>query len=76
MRAVVLSGGRSSEHDVSLASGASVREGLAQAGHDVVDIRIARDGRWACDGEPVALHPGAGLLEAGMDLAPFVGSLR
>ena len=29
MRVAVLYGGRSSEHDVSLASGASVREGVA-----------------------------------------------
>ena len=64
MRAAVLSGGRSSEHEVSLASGASVREGLAQAGHDVFDVRIARDGTWACDGEAVTLEPGRGLLQA------------
>jgi D-alanine-D-alanine ligase len=64
MRAVVLSGGRSSEHDVSLASGASVRAGLETAGHEVVDVLIARDGSWGRDGEPVALHPGTGLLDA------------
>ena len=32
MRVAVLAGGRSSEHDVSLASGAAVREGLAPGG--------------------------------------------
>src|SRR5204863_2655334 len=64
MRIAVLSGGRSSEHDVSLASGESVRAGLAEAGHDVLDVRIARDGTWALDGEPVALEPGRGLLGA------------
>ena len=32
VRVAVLAGGRSSEHDVSLASGASVREGLADGG--------------------------------------------
>ena len=35
VRIAVLAGGRSSEHDVSLASGASVREGLLRAGHEV-----------------------------------------
>ena len=44
MRIAVLSGGRSSEHDVSLASAASVREGLAQAGHEALDVLLERDG--------------------------------
>ncbi|HEV2768949.1 MAG TPA: D-alanine--D-alanine ligase family protein, partial [Solirubrobacteraceae bacterium] len=59
----VLAGGRSSEHDVSLASGASVREGLEQAGHEVVAVELRRDGSWRCAGEEVALRPGRGLLE-------------
>jgi D-alanine-D-alanine ligase len=33
---VVLAGGRSSEHDVSLSSGEAVREGLLALGHDVI----------------------------------------
>jgi D-alanine-D-alanine ligase len=64
MRVVVLSGGRSSEHEVSLRSGASVAEGLAVAGHDVVPVLIDRDGRWSCEGEEVRLVPGGGLLGA------------
>jgi len=65
MRVALLAGGRSSEHDVSLSSAAAVREGLEQGGHDVVTIEIGReDGRWSCDGEPVALNPGASPLEA------------
>jgi D-alanine-D-alanine ligase len=63
----VISGGRSSEHDVSLASGTAIRDGLLRAGHEVVSIEIARDGRWRCDGEPVSAHPGEGLL--GVDVA-------
>jgi D-alanine-D-alanine ligase len=64
VRVAVLSGGRSSEHDVSLASGESVRAGLAEAGHEPVDVLIARDGRWSVDGEPVAVEPSGGLLGA------------
>jgi D-alanine-D-alanine ligase len=60
----VLSGGRSSEHDVSLASAAAIREGLLAAGHEVAAIEIARDGVWRYDGEPVSAHPGEGLLGA------------
>ncbi len=64
MRVAVLSGGRSSEHDVSLASGKAVRAGLATAGHEVLDVRISREGDWSHDGEPLALRPAGGLLEA------------
>ena len=44
MKVAVLAGGRSSEHDVSLSSAASVRAGLEQAGHEPLDVRIDRDG--------------------------------
>lgn len=60
MRVAVLSGGRSSEHDVSLRSGASVATGLGAAGHEVIDVRIARDGRWSAAGSGVSLRPGEG----------------
>ena len=65
MRVVVLCGGRSSEHDVSLRSGESVARGLAAAGHEAVTVTIARDGRWSRAGEEVELVPAAGLLGAG-----------
>jgi D-alanine-D-alanine ligase len=67
MRVAVLAGGRSSEHEVSLESATAVRAGLADAGHDVVDVLLARDGSWSSGGEPVALEPGCGLL--GCDVA-------
>jgi D-alanine-D-alanine ligase len=62
MRVAVLAGGRSSEHDVSLASGESVRGGLSEGGHEAVDVRIGRDGRWTSGGEAISLEPGNGLL--------------
>ena len=61
LRVGVLGGGRSSEHEVSLDSAASVREGLRAAGHEPVAIDVGRDGTWGIDGHPVALHPGRGL---------------
>ena len=64
MKVVVLSGGRSSEHDVSIESGRSVAEGLRAAGHEPVPVLISRDGAWSRDGEPVAVEPGGGLLGA------------
>ena len=64
MRVVVLAGGRSSEHEVSLASGASVIDGLATAGHETQLVELGRDGLWRAGGEELALHPGRGLLGA------------
>jgi D-alanine-D-alanine ligase len=64
VRVAVLAGGRSSEHEVSLESAASVREGLTEAGHDVLWVVLGRDGDWSCEGDEVALRAGGGLLEA------------
>ena len=58
----MLGGGRSSEHEVSLDSAAAVRAGLGDAGHEPVEVLVGRDGRWSCDGQPVTVEPGAGLL--------------
>jgi D-alanine-D-alanine ligase len=67
VKVAVISGGRSSEHEVSLRSGESVAEGLEQAGHEVVRILIDRDGRWLRDGGELDLRPMAGL--EGCDVA-------
>lgn len=65
MRVAVLGGGRSEEHEVSRRSAASVAGGLREAGHDVVEVRLHRDGRWStADGAPVSLEPAGGLLGA------------
>ncbi len=58
----VLAGGRSSEHDVSLSSGAAVRDGLRAAGHEVVWVEIDREGAWRSDQQPLSLTAGGGLL--------------
>ncbi len=64
MRVAVIYGGRSSEHEISLQSGASVAAGLREAGHEVVEVLIERDGRWRSDGAEIDLRPAAGLLDA------------
>jgi D-alanine-D-alanine ligase len=66
LRVAVLGGGRSSEHEVSLASAASIRAGLEEGGHEPVEIVVGRDGTWRRDGEGLALEPGRGL--AGIDV--------
>ena len=62
-RVAVISGGRSSEHDVSMRSGASVAAGLREAGHEVVEVLIERDGRWTLDGAEIQMRPAGGLLD-------------
>jgi D-alanine-D-alanine ligase len=42
----LLAGGRSSEHDISLASARSVLSGLDPERYDVLGVNIGRDGRW------------------------------
>jgi D-alanine-D-alanine ligase len=46
LRVALLGGGRSSEHDVSLASARSVLEALDPERYEVVSVAIGRDGRW------------------------------
>ena len=67
MRVAVVGGGISSEHEVSLRSAASVSAGLREAGHETVEVTIAKDGRWSAEGAAVTFTPGGGLL--GCDVA-------
>ncbi len=46
IRVALIAGGRSSEHDISLASARSVLEALDPERYDVVQLAIGRDGRW------------------------------
>ena len=46
LKVAILAGGRSSEHDISLASARSVLESLDPESYDVVTVAIGRDGRW------------------------------
>jgi D-alanine-D-alanine ligase len=46
VRVAVLRGGRSSEHEISLASARSVLEALDPGRYDAVTVEIGRDGRW------------------------------
>jgi D-alanine-D-alanine ligase len=46
LRVAVLTGGRSSEHEVALASARSVLESLDPGRYETVTVEIGRDGRW------------------------------
>ena len=62
MRVAVICGGRSSEHEISLQSGASVAAGLRETGHEVIEVLIDRQGRWLAAGEEVEMRAANGLL--------------
>jgi D-alanine-D-alanine ligase len=73
MRVLVISGGRSPEREVSLVSGAWVRDTLKASGHQVLDVRIGPDGDWSLSGEPLEVYPGRcpWRLAAGGGAIPF-----
>lgn len=65
IRVAVLMGGRSSEHDVSLASARSVIAALDPARYETVPVAIGRDGRWALAPGGTAALGGAPALAVG-----------
>jgi len=62
IRVAVLAGGRSSEHDISLASARSVLAALDPERYETTTIEIGRDGRWALE-SPGDRQLGAGIAE-------------
>ncbi|HUU34677.1 MAG TPA: D-alanine--D-alanine ligase family protein [Vicinamibacterales bacterium] len=56
LRVGVIYGGRSGEHEVSVASAAAIFKHLDRARYDAVPIRIEKDGRWVlADRAPTAI---------------------
>jgi D-alanine-D-alanine ligase len=64
LRVGVIYGGRSSEHEVSLASAASVFQYLDRSRYEPVAIRIEKDGRWTLPRKPPSLMKAAEAIEA------------
>ena len=52
LRVGVIYGGRSGEHEVSVASAASIIKHLDRTRYEPVPIRIEKDGRWTLADEP------------------------
>ncbi|MBR0139616.1 MAG: D-alanine--D-alanine ligase [Firmicutes bacterium] len=74
IRLAVVFGGRSSEHEVSLRSAASVIENLDKEKYEIIMIGITRDGRWLLfDGPASALKDGSWQKKAEEDLAKDPG---
>ncbi len=79
-RVAVLCGGISSEHPVSLRTGATMIGGLVRAGFDVTPVIIGRDGTWSivtCKDvlaglpkEVASAHPAAAIIGSALAITP------
>ena len=63
LRVGVIYGGRSGEHEVSLASAASIFRHLDRARYEPVPIRIDKDGRWTLADKPPQSISAADVIE-------------
>ena len=73
LRVGVLYGGRSGEHEVSLASAASVFAHLDRTRYEPVPIRIEKDGRWTlADRPPVTMIAGEVIEQSRLEAARHV----
>jgi D-alanine-D-alanine ligase len=64
LRVGVIYGGRSGEHEVSLASAAAVFKNLDPARYEAIPIRIEKDGRWSLPQRAPTLLSAADVIEA------------
>jgi D-alanine-D-alanine ligase len=70
LRVGVLYGGRSGEHEVSLASAAAVFANLDRQKYDPIPIRIEKDGRWSiAERPPSAMSAGEVIEQARLEAA-------
>ena len=70
LRVGVLHGGRSGEHEVSLASAAAVFANLDRTRYEAIPIRIEKDGRWAlAERAPTAASAAEVIEQARLDAA-------
>ncbi len=68
IRVALIFGGRSGEHEVSLASAASVAAAMDPAKYEVLQIGITPSGRWLTHGDPLRM------LQAGEGDTPLLGT--
>jgi len=64
LRVGVIYGGRSGEHEISLASAAAVFQNLDPERYEAIPIRIEKDGRWALARRPPALVSAGEVIRA------------
>ena len=64
LRIGIIYGGRSGEHEVSLASAAAVFRNLDPSRYEAVPILVTKEGRWSVPSEPPALEAAADAIAA------------
>ena len=57
-KVAIVTGGRSSEHEIALASASSVTQALDPDRYEVVTVEIGRDGTWALEAGSPGHAPG------------------
>ena len=67
LRVGVIYGGRSGEHEVSLASAAAVFQNLDPGRYEAIAIRIEKDGRWMLPSEPPKVMKAADVIKGALD---------
>ncbi|MGE3190829.1 MAG: D-alanine--D-alanine ligase family protein [Vicinamibacterales bacterium] len=70
LRVGVIYGGRSGEHEISVASAASVFKHIDRTRYEPVPIRIEKDGRWTVADRPPAAMSAAEVIERARAEAP------
>lgn len=73
LRIGVIYGGRSGEHEVSLASAAAVFKNLDPERYEAIAIRIEKDGRWTLPRKPPTLVSAADVIHAGKQIEDTSG---
>ncbi|MBI2827893.1 MAG: D-alanine--D-alanine ligase [Acidobacteria bacterium] len=66
LRVGIIFGGRSGEHDVSIASAASIFKHLDRTRYDAIPIHIEKNGRWMLGGNAPDARSAAGPIEGGV----------
>jgi D-alanine-D-alanine ligase len=69
LRVGVIYGGRSGEHEVSLASAAAVFQNLDPERYETVPIRIEKDGRWALARRAPSMMKAADVIQARQEIS-------
>jgi len=67
LRVGVVFGGRSGEHEVSVASAASVMEALDKNKYEIIPIGITHDGRWLAGSDPRRMISGVPMEQASQE---------
>ena len=66
LRVGIIYGGRSGEHEVSLASAAAVFQNLDPDRYEAVAIRIEKDGRWTLPSQPPKVMKAADVIKGAL----------